>query len=644
MELMRPDISEGIGTTGNRQANIEVRQAAIESGFAVAQQDARSTTPSGTELALAAGTYDTLATRLAAEELKTGDYLASVDTRKSNQSNALAKALNDMGARVQQDILAKDTFSSGTATPILTERGPLWNILSGSFRIESGKVFSNTAGTWSKMVVETNNNNCEVSAVVRSFEGAPRIIFRVKDSLNYWFFGIQNELGLTNFLLARVVNGVVNGHASYNNWATSASLGSRLRVVMNGTSVKCYINNYKLFDITAPSDFLTETKHGLSMYDTKGEMTSFLVKSKEVIDYTDNIIASVDNMLVVHDGSNLLLSVDGGRSYQKGLSVQNIAIIKYVHLFADGKIMFADHTKVYYSHDWKTYSESAVYNEDNTPYVPNQYDNFSSYKNGTVKKTINGLELAVWGNYSTDSAVEYTNKIKVWYTEDKGVTVKCSYTFNTSTTAKCRHIHAVDFNPVDNSFWLQTGDEPLGADAMSHWIKGTYDVGTDTWTWVVFASGLDFKSTNMIFHTDGYVYWSWDKTPGGIVKAPYATLGDKSTHILLFSTNKDCNFIIVGKNGDIAGFQTAWGGTEQPRVFYYAPDGINFKRIVGTMPYAFDQVNDAQYQAYWGINANGKVLAGVQSLATQNIRDWDRKPSVFIDDILKDNGFPNAFK
>ncbi len=354
----------------------------------------------------------------------------------------------------------------------------------------------------------------------------------------------------------------------------------------------------------------------------------------------DKLVASIDNMLVKYDDDMLSLSRDGGLTYPETFQVRGVGIIEFVHLFANGDVIFADHTQVYYSHDWKSYHKSAIYNEDGTPWVPKtKYDNFSSSKHEAEKQIINGIELAVWGSYSNKPGIEYSDNIKVWYTADYGKTVKCCYVFNTPETLPARHVHLIDFNPADNTFWLQTGDEAH----TSHWIKGYYDLNSDNWNWVPFATGINFKTTNIIFR-NGYAYWSWDTTPGGIVRAPIASMGDISSHELLFTTPNDCIYAAIGPAGDIAAFQTSWGGTEKPRVIYYAPDGVNFVRIVGDMPPEYDNVDEAAYEGFWPVNSNGKLLTGINAYTRDAPRDWDGLPSVFADDIIRKNGYPNAFK
>lgn len=540
----------------------------------------------------------------------------------------------------------KDNFIRANNTDLgKAETGQTWQHITtiGKMVIENNRLKCNVAEA-AVAAIDCGLADCEIAVSLFNYRsgGASGVAFRIIDNLNYWRIHIAYNGANYLMYLSQLVNGVNNPKLVTTRTANIID-GAQLRVVLTGRRVVVSIEQDEYIDYTMPIETpVTSTIHGVSStIDNYTAFSRFSIKriGDQVARYPNALIASVNNMLVNYVGHSLFLSEDGGASYLKRLDIPQVSIIKFVHLFQDGKIMFADHQKVYYSHDWKTYAESVVTDSDGTPFVPSTYDNFSCYKNGSVPKIVSGTELAVWGNYSTVAGMEYTNRVRTWYTADKGITVKCAYRFNMAGTAVTRHIHNVDFNPTDSTFWLQTGD--LAAE--SHWIKGTYTLATDTWTWVIFASGLSFKSTNMVFKgTD--VYWSWDKTPGGVVKAPYATLADTLTHTLLYTTNKDCNFIIVGPSGDILAFQTNWGGTDSPRVMYYAPDGITFNRIVGAMPPSFYNNGGAQYQAPWPINAKGKILAGIQDITALPIRDWDRKPSIFIDDIIREYGFPNAFR
>lgn len=361
-------------------------------------------------------------------------------------------------------------------------------------------------------------------------------------------------------------------------------------------------------------------------------------ESSDSIRYPNTLVASVDEMLINYTGNSLLLSEDEGRTYPKQLDISNVGIIKYIHLFDNGHVLIADHQKCYYSHDWVTLNESQVFDYDGSVYIPEEYDNFTNYRNSSEKMIIAGQEVACWGNYSTVAGVEYTDKVKVWYTADEGVTVKCCYVFNTPSTIQTRHIHAVDFNKFDSSFWLQTGDNAPD----SHWIKGHYDITEDTWNWDIFATGIPFKTTNMVFSENGDVHWSWDIPNGGVVKAGYSTMSDTTTHDRILISDKSCHYVIVSKKGEVVAFQTRDSVTTSlARDFYYSPDGVNFTMIHGEVPSQYAHLDHAQFQTYWGINSKGKILAGVW---VDNITHWGRTPSVFVDDFIRKAGFPDAFR
>ena len=561
---------------------------------------------------------------------------------KTSQKKSLDKEMRKLTTTQDQKVIVSDNFLRGTSASLGTaDTGQAWEMLGGTFGIDSNHAAPSSAGAWSKAVVSSGVSDCEISLVFYSWPPQPRLLFRVVDTNNYWFFGWTAADKLS---LYKIVAGVVTSLGAYTS-VLSKSVGSVFKVVLSGSSIKCYINNFLALQ-ASDATFATATKHGITGYGQAAGFNKFKIKETIKPIYPNNLIASVDNMLVAYDGSNLFLSTDGGHSYSKGFSIENIEIIKYVHLFSNGNILFADHLKCYYSHDWLGYRESTLLAQDNSPFVPYSLkDNFSCYKKGSVKQLVGGVEMLVWGNYSTASESEFNDFTKVWYTKDFGVTVKKAYNFNTPTTLKCRHIHNVDFNPSDSSFWIQTGDEnDYFGTVMTHWLKGTYDLITDAWTFTDFASGIAFKSTNMIFK-EPYVYFSNDNYPnGGIKRAPIATMGDSATHTTVLTTPKSCHFMLIGPSGDIVAFQTREGGAEMPRTMYYAPDGINFVRIVGSMPYIFDSGANSQYQNYWPINSNGKILAGIQNQDTQNIILWDKTPSVFVDDFIRENGFPNAFK
>ena len=120
----------------------------------------------------------------------------------------------------------------------------------------------------------------------------------------------------------------------------------------------------------------------------------------------------------------------------------------------------------------------------------------------------------MWGNYSTGSSAY--NNINIWMTSDKGKTVRSTYKFRDQRSDTdnpilfARHMHRVDFCPLDNTLWAQSGDHSRDGVREQHWLLGRYDHLTDTLTWEHLrsgkfaASGNRFKSLNIDWRQGPY--------------------------------------------------------------------------------------------------------------------------------------------
>ena len=87
---------------------------------------------------------------------------------------------------------------------------------------------------------------------------------------------------------------------------------------------------------------------------------------------------------------------------------------------------------------------------------------------------------------------------------------------------------------------------------------------------------------------------------------------------------------------------TKWGGLEKARMLYYSPDRVHFYEILGDRPEDYSQ--DATYGRVFGVNSQGKILAGVWDDTEANpLSEWDGRPSTWLDEMLKNAGFPHAF-
>lgn len=84
IKKMRDDIAEGISKTGNRQADIEVRQDTLEDDFVAVQQDASSASPTGAEVAVARAGFTTLDERLTKKEQEVTAQLEQTELKKAD--------------------------------------------------------------------------------------------------------------------------------------------------------------------------------------------------------------------------------------------------------------------------------------------------------------------------------------------------------------------------------------------------------------------------------------------------------------------------------------------------------------------------------------------------------------------------------
>ena len=331
-------------------------------------------------------------------------------------------------------------------------------------------------------------------------------------------------------------------------------------------------------------------------------------------------------------GNTLNLSEDAGQTFTKSMVIDpSVGMVKYYHIFDDGSLLFCTHDKAYNSSDFLSYSESDILDLDGSPLVVTGLDNFGQYMHDRNTQKVDNLEMLVWGNYSNVGP-----PIRLWYTIDRGATIKCCYKFNTAGQFQCSHVHNTLFNPADNSFWILTGDDP---DSECRFIKSLYDVASDTWSFSEIAPpNLKYKSTNMLFYEE-YVYFTWDTTIGGISRCRYDELHDSSKFVSLFVTPNDCLDAIMSVKGELIVIQSYYGGSNPTTNIWYSPDRVNFHMIQTDADFG-ENPNRTCFYGLRGPNVDGRVLAGINKPGSQN---WDLTPSYFLDDAVRRAGFPNAF-
>src|SRR5690606_269316 len=202
-----------------------------------------------------------------------------------------------------------------------------------------------------------------------------------------------------------------------------------------------------------------------------------------------------------------------------------------------------------------------------------------------------------------------------------------------------RHVHCVHYNPADQSFWAMTGDEPSGVENR-HVMKGLYNRSNDTWTWTVIGSGAAFKWGNAAFY-DGYIYFAHDVSNGGIKRVKYEEAGDASKHVQLMTTPNDTSCMVITYSGEMIVTQSYWGGSDPRQKFWYSPDRVNFYPIQGEFPAA--HLNQFNYYDRVLVTSQNRVSMAVNDVTEANMHLWTLKPRIFLDQFVRDQGFPNAF-
>ena len=244
-------------------------------------------------------------------------------------------------------------------------------------------------------------------------------------------------------------------------------------------------------------------------------------------------------------------------------------VVQMAHVFANGNVIFADHTKIYlWTNKSAAPTELTPEFADGTPITIHTPVNASYpgtyYKNLTqvVIRTIGSREMIVWGNYA--STYYGASPVYMFHAFDDGV-VKIDYQFgqnakwtdnggaasapqeggnllgDASNSTVARHVHCYQYDPATGYYYFTTGDAYYtGGDTNEiFWYRGTYDEGTDVLTWTKFATGANnsshYKAVGLHIK-DGYFYWGADITVGEVLKCAVADILTISSHAQLYNT------------------------------------------------------------------------------------------------------------
>jgi hypothetical protein len=308
------------------------------------------------------------------------------------------------------------------------------------------------------------------------------------------------------------------------------------------------------------------------------------------------------------DMSKIYHSVDGGANY-KSIAFAAADEIEMSYIFANGDVMFATRDKIYRAGvAFGSYSEVTVKDTDDSPYTPHtpadaDYPgNYFRQLDAITPCTIDGTEVAVWGNYG--NLGDGANPVNVYYTKDNGVTIKVAYTFGQNPTYRddgtydggatgtllgdatndsiCRHVHSIACDEENSTFYVTTGDFDRTSKYECHWLKGVYNLSEDSWVWsfVVSASNATrYKSGGMHF-VDGYIYFVSDATDGGapelgVFKCLPADITNTENHTRLYAASEVLTVMQIDGNNMIA----ANAGTADNAVYVSSDLGSNWNKV-----------------------------------------------------------------
>lgn len=374
----------------------------------------------------------------------------------------------------------------------------------------------------------------------------------------------------------------------------------------------------------------------------KTEVTD--VEIAKIPDLGGKCIALVDECIVALAEGNLYVSMDLGETWSQGPDVTSKGYIRNAYVFADSTLFFCTDQACYYSDDWKNVHESTVLDVDGTRFSPGDaIHHFSAYEHDGFRQTVAGKEVLCWGNYNNEEVTNPRYIPRIWLTTDSGKTVRCCFKFGESRIGdrliSARHVHAVNFNPGDQTFWAQTGDTA----SQSHWLKGVYNPDRDSIDWTIIGTGMNFKTGNMQFYQD-WIIFSHDASPKGVFRIPYAWARDMSCREQILETPNECIAVYVGKKGDLVAIMTSYGGKADPRTIYYSPNQKDVFEIEGPIPEDLLKYGYSVYYNTWGIAPGGRLLSGIRTKGKGGPSKWDLTPSVWLNEVLAKAGFPDALK
>ena len=188
----------------------------------------------------------------------------------------------------------------------------------------------------------------------------------------------------------------------------------------------------------------------------------------------------------------VLFSEDNAHTWPHSMPFPNARNITFSSILKNGNILFATDAKLYVSADnLHTYRQITVKDANGADYVPHTPQN---------------REYPGWYFHPLDG------------------------------------VHCMAYNPVENAFYVCTGDRDIGDKHECHWLKGTYEADRDEWRWIVLVSDSSnsrYKSGGVNF-AEGKLHWIADANgpqphDRGVFRCDPADIARPEAHTMLFN-------------------------------------------------------------------------------------------------------------
>lgn len=349
---------------------------------------------------------------------------------------------------------------------------------------------------------------------------------------------------------------------------------------------------------------------------------------------TSSVIETSMNYILKLENNTLKLSKDCGKTWLD--KANTFGTIAHAHFFGDGTLLLCTWEKAYWTTDFVTFTETAIYDENGSPWTCESggYHFFWQQKCDSVE-VIDGVEMHYWGDY------RLAGNVRLWYTTDNGRTLKCAFNFGTSQidgqTIHARHPHQFIYNKYDGYFYVTTGDHN-GATEI-HLMRGRYSVNNDSWTWEMVGEGDNYKF-GQLFFDEAFMYAITDYAnvqnllPKGILKCPMDKLSTPSAYTNAW---QDSDGQISAQAGlvsillDKGGRKIMTIDSYQPGYMFVALEGLNFKKVaVGGQQFGI---------RFTGPNYNGDFYATFKTFdMTKNACSLSYYPTINVTDLLRENG------